>query len=117
MTKDASYERLDDSYERSLRQDVKIDCTFDRTVLKFSFHDETLPIGLRLIDSAGVRNAVVCTVVQLSSFSFQETPSRYIAVTVSKIAKLMDYVVVAERYVSSFLDVLCLRQCGRSTLL
>ncbi|XP_054086336.1 craniofacial development protein 2 isoform X1 [Zeugodacus cucurbitae] len=116
VTKDAFYERLERTYERCPRHDVKVvlgdfnarvgkEGVFGTTVGKFSLHDETSPNGLRLIDFAGVRNMVVCCTRFQHKKIHQATwlsPDR-------NTRNQIDHVVIDGRHVSCVLDVRTLR--------
>ncbi|XP_054082831.1 craniofacial development protein 2 isoform X1 [Zeugodacus cucurbitae] len=116
VTKDAFYERLERTYERCPRHDVKVvlgdfnarvgkEGVFGTTAGKFSLHDETSPNGLRLIDFAGARNMVVCSTRFQHKKIHQATwlsPDR-------NTRNQIDHVVIDGRHVSCVLDVRTLR--------
>ncbi|XP_054089054.1 craniofacial development protein 2-like [Zeugodacus cucurbitae] len=105
VIKDTFYERLERTYERCPRHDVKIvlgdfnarvgkEGVFGTTVGKFSLHGETSPNGLRLIDFAGVQHKKIHQATWLS-------PDRIIRIQI-------DHVVI-DGHVSSVFDVRTLR--------
>ena len=115
-TKDSFYERLERSYERCPRHDIKIvlgdfnarvgkEGIFGPTVGKFSLHNETSGNGQRLIDFAGARNMVVCSTRFQHKKIHQATwlsPDR-------KTRNQIDHVVIDGRHASSVLDVRTIR--------
>ncbi|XP_054082672.1 uncharacterized protein LOC105219245 isoform X1 [Zeugodacus cucurbitae] len=112
VIKDTFYERLERTYERCPRHDVKIvlgdfnarlgkEGVFGPTVGKFSLHDETSPNGLRLIDFAGTRNMTRFQYKKIHQATWL-SPDR---ITRNQI----DHVVIDGRHVSSVFDVRTLR--------